>query len=681
MSADNDLGYKRIPRDEGILIIDKLLSTGWTSMLDMCIALNDYALNNGCQPFVARPEEDTLEFYVNLMENRGIYSGDIRSSYFYHMVEIWSTVNEGDLSAPNEGKRDKYIETIKKVTRKNISEYDVSEATRTYLFHAPHVRAIRLFRYKKLGTSISNDLNYYNEKWDKHSSNKNDQEALASVIYDINDAYKHSVFSPDPDIIRRKVKAAEIRALQEALIKETTMEIQRRLERIAQLNNTRPAGWIEETTTNYFKAIYEGIDIVDNGFLEPIIQQFCSYLMEHLRVEYFPSDSLSEVVDYFQANRSTEHPQTVTEMVSLLLKGDLSKSEVDRISSTCLSLLRYPYNQNYNDIKSAIRELSTSSHYILCLLKTRIELMKVRLGVSPDIDTIFDSCYELFWVIWMFYNREKPKCQKAEEAFLQECEALKEVLVTKDQKHLFMVGLAEMTSFYVSRNAQFSLKRFFTPESVSIGLQGLKKRSVDNFYEMYQPICFDLNRKQLSSLIENDINTQEVVDTLVLFLHHFFRCVLINEFLFLSARKQRLLEVFENLYNSFSVSSGSLNTKKSLILITYALITIIDDPYPLGYVESSNPNACSETYSRILIEAHNAGMNEEEMQLMYIMLSMIGLNNYKTPYYKQGYEIGVVFAKQVDELVDNLIPSDEKRILKEAIKDIYESGSFYGFFH
>ena len=113
----------------------------------------------------------------------------------------------------------------------------------------------------------------------------------------------------------------------------------------------------------------------------------------------------------------------------------------------------------------------------------------------------------------------------------------------------------------------------------------------------------------------------------------------------------------------------------------FAIVAISEQPRPFGYNEAISPNACQKAINRIVIEAADAGMEEEEMQLMYILLSMIGLNNYSTPYMEQGPEASAPFAQQIVSLILRIEPCEERVCLMESVKNLDGYGTLFDFYH
>lgn len=279
-NTENISAHQEIPKEKGILIIDRLLSAGWTSTLDMCIALYDYACKNGYESSKAPIGLSMVEFYNWLMENGGLFSGRIRSSYFYFMSEIWTSVREGSIDSK---KKDLFIESVQ-ITRKNEANYQLSEETLTYLYHGRGVRSLWIYTYKETGYSIREDLRRYKEIETWRSTKTDYKKIEESIRYNPSEALDKYNLIPDPDVIARKCKALFIQELQRALLADTEGNVKRRLETVERLKKTKPEGWMESASNTYLNAIYDSSGIMKDIDIAPIIHHYGSHLMD--RKEY-----------------------------------------------------------------------------------------------------------------------------------------------------------------------------------------------------------------------------------------------------------------------------------------------------------------------------------------------------------------------------------------------------------
>ena len=290
--------------DLRIVIIDGLLSTRWTSYLDMCIAIDDKIHRR------AISKKPDMNYYNELMgkvnakgKRQGGYLNSIKATDIPQMVDIWALVHRGvDIKGALEKEktvknqtcekkrtenpiRDTYkqlfIKTVElppNPTDEEITEYALSDATLFYLRNdGTKGQKLSIFCYIENGYSILDDLKIYNDKLEADA--KIHRKIASGIDYDINDASKYDLI-PDPDVIARKRKVKMIEFLQKTLLQDTTGAVQRRLKRIESLKRNKPIGWLDETSNIYRNAIYDGQGILEELTLGPIIHNFGYHLMD-----------------------------------------------------------------------------------------------------------------------------------------------------------------------------------------------------------------------------------------------------------------------------------------------------------------------------------------------------------------------------------------------------------------
>ena len=376
---------QEIPKEKGILIIDKLLSAGWTSTLDMSIALYEYACKNDYESSRAPSGLSLVEFYNWLMENGGLFSGRIRSSYFYFMSEIWTLVREGTADSR---KKDQFIESVQ-ITRKNEADYQLSEDTLSYLHHGRGVRSLWIYTYKDSGYSIVEDLGRYKdlEKW---RSSKTDYKKIEdSVKYNPAEALDKYNFVPDPDVIGRKCKALFIQELQRALLADTEGNVRRRLETVERLKKSKPEGWMESASNTYLNAIYDGLGIMKDIDIAPILHHYGSHLIDrkqYLQGQKFLRDGLDTIREIALSGNDIakeEYALTLQNLSSLHVNlGEFELAEEEALESLKI-----------------YRELSASSdsyRYGVALLLHTLAGIHVELKKFDTVEEEYDEAARIF---------------------------------------------------------------------------------------------------------------------------------------------------------------------------------------------------------------------------------------------------------------------------------------------
>lgn len=387
MNADNSNSTinPEIPKEKGILIIDRLLSAGWTSTLDMCIALYDYACKNGYESSRAPIGLSMVEFYNWLMENGGLFSGRIRSSYFYFMSEIWTWVREGSVDSK---KKDLFIESVQ-ITRKNEADYQLSEETLTYLYHGRGVRSLWIYTYKETGYSIREDLRRYKEIETWRSTKTDYKKIEESIRYNPSEALDKYNLIPDPDVIARKCKALFIQELQRALLADTEGNVKRRLETVERLKKTKPEGWMESASNTYLNAIYDGSGIMKDIDIAPIIHHFGSHLMD--RKEYSQGqrflleslDTIRQLAFAGDEKAKEEYALTLQNLSTLhMLISDYVQAENETIEAL--------------DIFRALSQDNDSYNYGVAVLLNTLAGIHVDMRKFDSVEEEYDEAARIF---------------------------------------------------------------------------------------------------------------------------------------------------------------------------------------------------------------------------------------------------------------------------------------------
>ena len=151
--------FVSLPVNESILIMDKLLSHGWTSMLDMSIAFDKYARENGYEGYEKGTETPELTSeYLHYLLAETSYNQRIRSSLIPRMSMIYTAAHYQEA---NEHSRELFI-NAERITRKDLERYGfLNNSIVSFLFSNKTVRCIHIYAYKTKGYSIKEDLLCY----------------------------------------------------------------------------------------------------------------------------------------------------------------------------------------------------------------------------------------------------------------------------------------------------------------------------------------------------------------------------------------------------------------------------------------------------------------------------------------------------------------------------------------
>lgn len=306
-----------IPVDIAIEIIDKLLSKGWTSILDISIALDHYARENGYEGYQKGTEyaQNSDEYFYELMKlvpedknSEGKFQERIRNNYFYHMSEIYTLIH---LEEADKQKKDLFIKSIDKLNREDSSQYDLSEATKSYLSRGRGVKVISIYRYIENGYSIKKDMETYNSAKDKQKDynqkgqklkNKKNTVDASEIREDFNKSLlkTFAVYndSPDlePEVISIKTQEHYYKKRWEKLLCEVDARIKKKIFEIEHLKQTKPEGWREKIAAIYYDVFNLGRDIIDDADTGLYALQYGKHLSdakEFSQAQNFLDDALS----------------------------------------------------------------------------------------------------------------------------------------------------------------------------------------------------------------------------------------------------------------------------------------------------------------------------------------------------------------------------------------------------
>ncbi len=321
--------------DNLTLIIDKLLSKGWTSQVDMAIAINNY-WEKVEDKYLYKKNHITREKAIveydkkhEMNTDAGVKKNDKKSDgkYYYEirnkhrssvsyilgqLSDIWALTHEGvniteilDSKGKKDPKeqdhlREKYqkifleIDEISPSDRKEIDNHSLSKATRTYLeiVKGAARKGIKVYRYKEDGYSIKDDLKRYRKG-----------KKIPVVKTDV--PIETLGFIPDDDVYARKIKYINLKLLQEELVRSTESAVKRRLNEIEELKSSKPNGWMDETSNKYLNAIYDAEGILKIFELGKIRQLYGFHLMD--RRDYPQAEStLKESLEVFSKSQTLD---------------------------------------------------------------------------------------------------------------------------------------------------------------------------------------------------------------------------------------------------------------------------------------------------------------------------------------------------------------------------------------
>ncbi len=697
-----------INNDEGILIIDSLLSSGWTSYIDMDILLHKYhrsllesleSLTN-VDEIVMKIDPAVLsdeDYKLRLMEECGyLYTNRVKQ-YFYHMSEVWTQVHYG---VADKKKIGSLIEN-QWINRDNCKKYALSDSTLTYLYKGKSVKRIRVFRYIESGYSIASDLRFYNDKVRRHSVARAQKQITSGVKYNSKDAPKFLV-SPDPDVIERKISALKIRALQEALYRETNEAIKRRIAEIEYLTSEKPVGWENRTINLYLNAIYDASGKLDNSEIEPIIQQLRSHMLNHFKLEYFPSNCIDVILDYNKYCSRKQHPQvfqSVSSLAKFIMQDEFTAEDIDIIREkgwiACCNIddLDDDSFEEVATLHDAIWLLLNSTTYIYNLSGFSAALILYGIDGDISLNTIVSCVYaQLDCLIRNFTNDYADYFNSAESAFLGNCRSIIGSLDRDNAIERFIIGLVYLSTSFVTRTISQPFDDIFPKAILAEGLQHLNPEEKKHFEELFQTLRFEEYYKVFVSVANCDVLSQDTQDAFIILMMHLIENLAAG-YIWLekeSYHHQKLVLDLKEYMAKVSKDSRCERYSAYCLLLKYAVIVIEYNPYPMDIRDGCIPNLCKDSLQAIADEASQVGLNDKEKALLFLLLSMIALRHIDYYIFKEDDEEEKRLNSGIKEKAMEFLPISEyfldkmgqgqtKDILAETLASIRKDGFYNGY--
>lgn len=689
-------------RDESILVIDRLLSAGWASILDMNIALNDYYIEHGydkpVKPIVPT-DRTSIDFYIKLMGEGHSFTNKIRSSYFYHMTKIWASVR-GDRDLPFIEKRNAFIKT-ESVNVSNMDDYVLSEATKEYIRERTKNQDISIFTYID-GYSICNDLKFYNERLRVRSSNKIHNEMVEGVKYDIRDAVKFDI-TPEPDVIERKLLALRIKKIQAVLLQKTTDAIQERLTEIEKLKEQQPSGWVNRVANLYMNILYDGIGIIDKDEIESIMNQFHYHMLDNYSSDFFPSESITRIINY--KDYCSFSDDEFTDSVAILADNikqqeDYSYEDISNLYKLCFKALDASTSLDESQRKN--NPLFEAVAYLICSIIYMFYLTAVcsalTLYVCGDIVDLNDIIGRISIALNYYIQLDKIglHCDSINNVYRIKSTRFISSLNLSDVQDRFAKGIVDLSLSIIDRNIPSHIEDIIKSEDIEAGINLLDDQGKLVFRVLCSYVDYINFKKELK---EREVNNKDNNDSKWFPVQYFFSLFdsLINgeSFVTETFSRDKVLRDLEHMDTILSSRSNTKETTRHRMLINYAIIVLQNKPYPADHRGFVDSKTCEKEFKRVFDDAFSAGMKGKELLLLQLLVIMIILRNIQNQVYYEKCEYGIaantsLFHKEAKKNISIFLPiaesvlrkmedSETKRQLQKNIEIIKECGFFSGF--
>ena len=276
---------RKMPREEGLRIVDTLQSSGWVSYLDIGLVVNEHSLKKGYvhgDPPIEAFDPATCSRKKLYSDVKGHFGYDSAIKGWYRaLAEIWTSKEYGKPSSSYLLIRDSV--TIARTPDRSKNEISLDEAKERHIIISEEsafylencASTIHVFHYKQ---GINSILEYKGDfdKQNKRAQNNRRKEITKDAKHDLTVFKTGRLHKPSASGIWPRLKERENLRLEiDVNAKETKDAIKERVQMIENLIGDQPGGWIEQVTDLYLHIIADGKGVVD---IEDIYLDFGKFL-------------------------------------------------------------------------------------------------------------------------------------------------------------------------------------------------------------------------------------------------------------------------------------------------------------------------------------------------------------------------------------------------------------------
>lgn len=279
-----------------IKMIDKLLSSGWVSKLDISIQFNENARASSPLYTPTTPPEYYKLLMTPPVNSKKTDGGKFTSAInqcFDEMADVWALVRGGtDIPGMVKHKkkghktgdkvrerfRKKFIEAIeisRSQSEEELSEYSLSDATLWYLRYGTNGQNIKIYRYIDLNYSIIEDKKKYDGELKDKAKYQRELGYTADCVPD--NFILDSI--PESEVIVLKRKAAFLNDIKNKLPRETSDFINEKLENIEETTSNKPNGWQDDISRTFSECIIVAHNCLNNADVAKLINLYGVHLI------------------------------------------------------------------------------------------------------------------------------------------------------------------------------------------------------------------------------------------------------------------------------------------------------------------------------------------------------------------------------------------------------------------
>lgn len=690
-----------VPIEQGIEVIDKLLSTGWTTYLDMSLALLDYCIKNGYDRgwsnlISAKVFTSDVEMYNYLMSgaavveldgpkkskggSNGSFSNRIKSSYWKRMSMIWTQAHKG---VADENKINDLIKK-KKLTRKDIGSVPLSEPTKLYLTKGVGVKTLTGFTYKEDGYSIKKDMSFCKEMERRQKETRDG--IVASLKYNNSDEIRTGI-SPDPDVIERKVIALKLKAMKDALIRSTTNAIADRLKKINKLKEEKSPDWINQVSKLYLNALYEPKEGMDSDVYNLILDLYNKHMINDIVPSYFPENSVLIIRNFERDNPSvnldTQLKEYWRQVADILELDHFSNESLIKLRDICIFFNARALSIGGTEIDSifvlseAMNSLCSAADYIHDLVELSAAFTLYEIEPAIDHNVILERIHSLVETLCMSYDAKESGCRKAEDDFVIKCNNFIRSLDSSNTQDCMLASLVNMAISFVKRDASYYLNNTLNFDATTY-LNEFNEQELEHLGKLHHTLCFEGHLRTFITQANCDILSEETKTSFFRLFSHFFTELISGNIIagsidlyhkdwLISKIEQYALEVYKD--------CRSLNDEKYKLTVMIILIALRNKPYPTEDWDGCGSEKCKSKLDEFMARAIDLDYNNDEMQLLLLLLSIIALRNVNISCVVKDIKHSPYLSIS-KEFFHKMTPGDMKSAIENTIHNIENHGYF-----
>ena len=182
--------------------------------------------------------------------------------------------------------------------------------------------------------------------------------------------------------------------------------------------------------------------------------------MNHFSVDFFPHDSIVNIIDYKKycsKNHNKKIANNLSSLVRLLSQEEFTSKDIDTIQEYCwiamceMNRLNEEQYRIMEILEDALISFLFSTVYVYDLSGVSAALTLYGFDNSIDLNVITDALYGLISCVMSHYQEEDSNCEKAEETYINKCQSIIKSLNQDDPIERFIIGLVKLSICFIKQ--------------------------------------------------------------------------------------------------------------------------------------------------------------------------------------------------------------------------------------